>query len=241
MTAADDDDDLETLAGEYVLGVLDPREREVVELRLAMDPELRRRVSWWEARLRPLAEAVPAATPSPELWPRIAASVAAKGVTAPLRNAPRRTLPRPGLWRSLALWRTWAAGASLAAASLAGWILLAPAQPRLIAVLGAPGEPSWLLTASLDGAELSARPVGPVERGPSVHELWLLPADGAPLSLGVLNANGAVSRPVPEPTAALLRAGANVAVSLEPPGGSPVGLPTGPVLYTGRLVADPGR
>jgi anti-sigma-K factor RskA len=218
--------------------VLEPHEREAVELRLAMDPELRRRVAWWEERLRPLAEAVPALEPSPQVWRQIEATVARTAVTAPaLRRRPAR---QPGLWQSLALWRSWAAGASLTAAALAAWIFLAPPQPRLIAVLGAPDQPpSWLLTAAVTGEELRAQPVGPVEPGPRVHELWLLPPGGTPLSLGVLATDGTTRRAVPEPAAALLVPGASVAVSLEPAGGSPTGQPTGPVLYTGRLIADP--
>lgn len=36
--------------------------------------------------------------------------------------------------------------------------------------------------------------------------------------------------------AALLQRGAALAVSVEPPGGSPTGQPTGPVTYQGKLI-----
>lgn len=235
-----DDDELEALAGEYVLGVLESHEREALELRLAMDPELRRRVAWWEERLRPLAEAVPPLEPAPQVWQQIEAAVARTNVTPPSLAVRRRPAPRPGPWQSLALWRTWAAGASLTAAALAGWIFLAPPPPRLIAVLGAPGEPSWLLTAAPREHMFQALPVGPVEAGPRVHELWFLPPDGAPVSLGVLATDGSTRRPVPDAALGRVGPGSTIAVSLEPEGGSPTGQPTGPVLYTGRLIADPG-
>ena len=72
-------------------------------------------------------------------------------------------------------------------------------------------------------------------------ELWLLPAGAQrPVSLGA-------ARPGREPTGARSRrlpadalgGGALLEVSLEPPGGSPTGLPTGPVVSKGFLVAEP--
>ena len=62
-------------------------------------------------------------------------------------------------------------------------------------------------------------------------ELWAVPATGAPRSLGVISAAGAtvVQR------GKLLDNTTALAVSLEPPGGSPTGRATGPVLYVGKL------
>jgi anti-sigma-K factor RskA len=65
--------------------------------------------------------------------------------------------------------------------------------------------------------------------------LWLIPEGGQPLSLGVVSAEG-VQRRVLEPALALrFAAGATVAVSDEPEGGSPTGQPTGDVLAAGSL------
>jgi anti-sigma-K factor RskA len=61
--------------------------------------------------------------------------------------------------------------------------------------------------------------------------LWAVPGKGAPRSLGLISASGASvvrKNKLPVGTAAL-------AVSLEPPGGSTTGAPTGPVLYVGKL------
>lgn len=234
----EDADDPDLLAGEYVLGTLEPRIRDAFQVRLAMDRDLQARVAAWEARLAPLADAVPPLEPSPAVWRRIATQIARGEATAPAPGRRPRTPIRPRLWQSVGFWRGWAATATLAAASLAAWLVLAPQPPRLIAVLGAPGEPSWLLTASADAGELQARVVGPLEPGPRAHELWLVPTDAAPISLGVLAADGTTVRPLPASARPLLVPGTVVAVSLEPEGGSPTGQPTGPVLYTGRLIAD---
>jgi anti-sigma-K factor RskA len=63
-------------------------------------------------------------------------------------------------------------------------------------------------------------------------ELWSLPPQGAPRSLGLIAADKAtvVQR------GKVLDGTAAFAVSLEPAGGSPTGAPTGPVLYVGKLV-----
>lgn len=72
----------------------------------------------------------------------------------------------------------------------------------------------------------------------NVLEVWMVAPDGAPRSLGIFPSE----RPgtttalfLPHDTAAVLAKGA-LAVSLEPKGGSTTGRPTGPVLFTGRLI-----
>ena len=73
-----------------------------------------------------------------------------------------------------------------------------------------------------------------------VPELWLLPAGAQrPVSLGLLDPAGANRRTLRGLPADALRRGALLEVSLEPPGGSPTGLPTGPVVSKGFLVAAP--
>ena len=67
------------------------------------------------------------------------------------------------------------------------------------------------------------------------YELWAVPASGAPVSLGIVNASGETERDVAEDKRALLETGVTLAVSLEPEGGSPTGAPTGPVLFVGAL------
>ena len=66
-----------------------------------------------------------------------------------------------------------------------------------------------------------------------VPELWVVPPGGSPRSLGILHNSQPVvlavaDRQVLDPDAAL-------AVSMEPAGGSPTGLPTGPVVAHGGL------
>ena len=62
--------DLDTLAGEYVLGTLEGAEREEFTRRLAEDPKVQRMVDRWSARMNAML-APPPVEPSETLWKRI--------------------------------------------------------------------------------------------------------------------------------------------------------------------------
>ena len=83
-----------------------------------------------------------------------------------------------------------------------------------------------------DGRSLVLKPLDvPAIEATRALELWAVPSDGAPRSLGLVSADqGAVIR-----RAGLLTGTAAFAVSLEPAGGSPTGAPTGPILSLGRV------
>ena len=71
-----------------------------------------------------------------------------------------------------------------------------------------------------------------------VPELWLIPADGKPRPVGLLQGRQAGhASHCPPIWSALAKSNAVLAVSLEPPGGSPTGQPTGPVIATGKLTS----
>ena len=68
----------EVRAGEYVLGTLDARERDLFERVMRHDPDLRRSVRGWERRLVPLVARVPEREPPPRLWTAIERRVRAE-------------------------------------------------------------------------------------------------------------------------------------------------------------------
>jgi anti-sigma-K factor RskA len=99
------------------------------------------------------------------------------------------------------------------------------------------GSGGFVASVAGDGRSLVTRPLLQValERD-RVLELWSVPPQGAPRSLGLIKADGVTvldRRRLP----AGLRSGgtAALAVSVEPPGGSPTGAPTGPVVFAGQL------
>ncbi len=225
------EDDLDLLAGEYVLGTLSADERAAVERRLLDHPDLARRIEAWGARLAPLSEDLEPIAPRPQVWQRLRRSLAVRPKPAP---------PLPW-WSRIGFWRGWAGAATAAAIALASFMVTVPTPPQLVAVLNdGSGRPLWVVRAAVDAGSLLARPVAAPVPMPTVPELWLLPAGGGrPVSLGVLDSSGSNRRNLVAPVHDLLRAGNVLAVSLEPPGGSSTGQPTGPVVSTGTLVVEP--
>ena len=222
-----DRDELNILAGEYVLGTLEPAARHEVEAALAGDAELRRAVALWEERLHPLSALAPAAEPPPQAWDGIAARL---DQVKPARAA-------TGLWQSAAFWRWTTAAATAAAACLALYIAIAPpaAAPSFVAVLRAPqqDQPAWVATAGGNGLLVRAVAGGtaPVDRS---FELWAIaPGAKQPLSLGVIPADGRLELGT---LPAAIRSGGTLAISVEAKGGSPSGQPTGPEVFVGTLI-----
>lgn len=236
----------EALAAEWALGLLEGAARRAAEDRRLSDPAFAALCARWAGRLLPISDEVPPVAPSPGHWARIADAIAAAEAAPPAR--PARSVPAGRLavlrwWDSLALWR--GAAAAFLALSLA--LILTrpptagpapPARPAVLLAATLAGEDGGpLLTAALDSGrgEVVLAPVGEETLDGRVPELWLIPADGRPRSLGVIDLGGARRVQVPPTVIALVADGAVLAVSLEPAGGSPTGQPTGPVVATGRL------
>jgi len=75
----------------------------------------------------------------------------------------------------------------------------------------------------------------PAGRAP---EFWMLPEGRAPVSIGLVPATGIERLQVRAPADVAPQGIPVLAVGIEPPGGSPTGGPTGPVVYTGPRPAD---
>jgi anti-sigma-K factor RskA len=112
-----------------------------------------------------------------------------------------------------------------------------PSPGRFVAVLQRDaGAPGFLLTVDVANRSLTVRRVAPPEAGRS-HELWLVSNRfPAPRSLGLVGAGEFTQRAALAQYDADTINTATYAISLEPEGGSPTGAPTGPVLFTGRLL-----
>jgi anti-sigma-K factor RskA len=108
--------------------------------------------------------------------------------------------------------------------------------PQYVSVMADPaGKPLWLL--KLGERTLRVTVVGAAKEQPGKsYELWMLPEGGNPVSLGVLPQQGEQTLALSDAALAALARSSALAVSLEPAGGSPTGLPTGPVLYTAPLL-----
>jgi anti-sigma-K factor RskA len=111
-------------------------------------------------------------------------------------------------------------------------------QDRLVAVLQQqPTAPAFLLTLDTQRRTLIVRRVSAVPEANHSYELWLISSRfPAPRSLGLVGSDDFTQRPLPGNYDVDTLRGAVYAVSLEPPGGSPSGTPTGPVLFSGKAV-----
>ena len=220
----------QALAAEYVLGTLRGRARQRFEALLAEDPALHAAVQQWEAYLVPLAERVAPVEPPARVWKAIESRIATRGA-APTRAS---------FWSSLNFWRSFGMVAGgLASVLLAAFLYISTGprgEPVFVAVLTAP-DSSPRAVVSMHSPDLlrvrMVKPWGGMEN--KGLELWVLPKDGAPRSLGMVS--NAMGDTLIKITAADPRVqGANaLALSMEPPGGSPTKQPTGPVLCSGMI------
>jgi anti-sigma-K factor RskA len=223
-------DDL--LAAEYVLGVLSAQERQSAAQRVETDAAFARLVDSWEMRLSPLAagygEVEAPASVKAALDRRLFASTEAAAAT------------RPGIWSSLAFWRTIAVAACAALALyIAAPLFTSPVQQpqtRLVASLAADGSDVKYI-AIYDAAQhaIDLSHVAGTRAAGKDFELWMIEGKNLPVSMGVIPAGPTAQVPVPPAAQEKLAQGAVLAVSLEPEGGSPTGQPTGPVVAAGDL------
>lgn len=217
---------LDRLAGEYVLGTLRGRARRRFE-RWLLSPQVGAIVKAWEERLAGLEPRLSGVAPPAAVWRNIETRLE-------LRKLDRKPVMR---WLAIA-------ASLLFFAAVGVFVLHQPATivaPRLAATQKAfieenPQTIYWRVELLGDNEELSVHvhQAHALDSGKAL-ELWILPAAGNPVSLGVLPTTGDSHRTLTAAQRAALVGAKQLAVSLEPAGGSPTGLPTGPVLHVAPL------
>ena len=220
---------LERLAAEYVLGTLRNGARRRFDTLLARHASMRRVVEQWQDRLCPMAQFAAAQAPRPQVWDNIAR---ATGIAPRPANFMSRLRENLSFWRGLGL--TSSVLAMVLAAVLLTQQLGVQAPPSFVAMLADDkSQPVAVVTGDARRHLLTVKLVAPqtVAADRSL-ELWAVPKEGNPRSLGLLAADGSITLPLPAnatpDTVALL------AVTLEPKGGSPkADGPTGPVVFKG--------
>jgi anti-sigma-K factor RskA len=224
------------LAAEYALGTLRGRARARFEAIARADAEVDAIRREWEAAFAPLAERLPAIEPPGRVWKRIEERI----------EEPRARTG--GAWTSLAFWR----GFGLVAGGLATVLLAAflnlqtspkpGGEPAMLAVLSSPApanEARMVVTFTApDVVHIrNYRPWPSVEKEGKGLELWVLPKEGDPRSLGMVpNVSGETTLKVRIDDARLANAN-GLALSAEPRGGSPTKQPTGRVLCSGAVAS----
>jgi anti-sigma-K factor RskA len=221
---------LDRLAAEYVLGTLRGRARRRFESWL-VSPQVGALVKAWENRLAGLEPNLQIVPPPASVWRGIESRL-------DLRRAGRRPAMR---WIGIA--------ASLVFFGVVGVFLVKRAgdpevvrPPQLAATQRSflqadPQTIYWRVEVlgQNEAISLHVHVVHDLPPGKS-HELWALPeGGGAPVSLGLMPHTGDHQRVLTAEQRAALGNSRQIAVSLEPEGGSPAPGPTGPVLLVAPL------
>ena len=230
-------EELEGLAAEFVLGTLTEKEGADAKFRIRTDPDFKHAIEAWDRRLAPLITSITPVEPPPGLEEKIFKHIAER------RNAPDGVI---GLQRLLRRWQRF----SLASAAVAAVLVVllfgtlprqigAPAETsRYVAVLQADGEAlGFIVSIDLQRGEISAQTAGAQPISGKSFELWAVGGGREkPQSLGLVDAVLKI------PATRLGGLSGNLentmlAISLEPEGGSPKGEPTGPIVFSGKLIA----
>jgi anti-sigma-K factor RskA len=232
-------DDRSAAAGEYVLGTLSDAERRDVEQALTHDAALQAEVYAWQDRLLPLAARVPPTSTEPAAWPQLESRLGPQGAVT--KATPTTEAGNDPLWQRLRRWQITGVTAIAASLLLAAVLVLrgpTAAEERYLAMLQAPADNTtgWLVEITA-GKQLRLVPVGASAALPPGRALqfWTKPEGAAgPTSLGLVEPGRVTTLPV----SVLPAVGAQqlFELTLEPATGSPIGRPTGPILFVGRTL-----
>ena len=218
------------LAGEYVCGLLEGAQQAEAERLMKTDTEFAQTVEGWRHRLSAFDDSAEAIAPGGALWQRIDT-----GLASP-QHASRPARQTAGWWNSLPLWRGAAFGTAFAAVLLAVGLGVAmhevQRKPAMIAVLVDGNRAGAVVHVFNDGRAvllpLTSIPV-PDDR---TLQVWTLPSrERGPVSVGLMQQAHTLAltlTDLPDTKADQL-----FEITLEPKGGSPIGRPTGPILFKG--------
>lgn len=248
-------DDLQ--AAEYVLGVLDTDARRAAQSRIEAEPAFAGLVAEWEQRFASLIAQIDPADVPAHIWPRLRTRLG----WSPMEGGRDGLMQSVGFWRGA----TAAALATAAVLAIVALVRPpmpgpqpgpepivttptpaeptpaepAPAseQPKPVVVLARDdGQPGWLAAVDAAGGAITMVPIpSPAQPDGRVGELWLIPAGGAPQSLGFVSSERAHTVDVPDTLRSQLVAGATLAITLEPEAGIPHAAPTGPIVAKGNI------
>lgn len=233
-------DEWQDLAAEFALGLLSGEELQAARDLDRSDPEFHAEAARWRGRLAPLLQEVDSVAPPASSWDVIADRTGQA-------SAPDNVIQ---LHKRVRRWQGFTAAATAIAAALALVVAtntlrpppaVAPAPTAaiapMVAMLGKDAQPAAVV-ASWDPAarQLILAVSGTLQAQPNRdHELWVIPPNGKPRSLGTMPKTRQMHMKLANAIAQLLDQGSTIAISVEPPGGSPTGAPTGPVIASGAL------
>ncbi|TFH76512.1 MULTISPECIES: anti-sigma factor domain-containing protein [Pseudomonas] len=212
------------LAADYAIGLMAAPARRRFEQLLLEDAALRAELAHWQESLASLTGTLPEVPVPERVW---------HGVTARIEPQELHVPEKRPFWNWL---RVTAALASIVVLVFLGSLYTHDDARYRATLLSADAQPALKVEAHDNYLQVEPLTLAAVDPQRSL-ELWAIPADGKPISLGVIPAGGKGKVELSDTQKALIGKPIALAVSLEPKGGSPTGQPTGPVLYQGALAA----
>ena len=210
------------LAADYAIGLMGSAARRRFEQLLLDDAALRAELAQWQESLAILTEALPEHPVPDRVW---------HGITARIEPQVLHVPEKRPFWNWL---RVTAALCSIVVLVFLGSLYNRDDARYSATLLSADAQPALKIEAHADYLQVEPLTLAVVDPARSL-ELWAIPADGKPISLGVIPTGGKGRVELSDAQKVLIGQPIALAVSLEPKGGSPTGKPTGPVLYQGAL------
>jgi anti-sigma-K factor RskA len=236
-------EDRDLLAAELALGLLSGEDRFAAERLRDADAGFAGEVAAWEARFADFYLEIAEVAPDPVVWRRIMERLATDAPVRPAANDDRPVRGSGALpWKiSTGLFGAMAAGLAVVLivrpeppAPPAPVVVQAPAE-TLVAQLNA-SDGSSMLAARLDTQQRQLRVrATAIPAGAGEPELWVIPAGGAPRSLGLVARDGETLVALVGDLDRLVADGATLALTLEPREGAPHAAPTGDILGAARI------
>lgn len=211
-----------TLAADYAIGVMPAAARRRFEQLLLEDAALRAELAHWQDSLASLTEALPEQPVPERVW---------QGITARIDPQKLHVPQKRSFWNWM---RVTAALCSLVVVVFLSVLYNRDEARYSATLLTADSQPALRVLAHDNYLQVEPLALAAVDPERSL-ELWAIPANGKPMSLGVIPARGKGKVALSDAQKVLIGKPIALAVSLEPKGGSPTGQPTGPVLYQGSL------
>jgi anti-sigma-K factor RskA len=222
------------LAAEFVLGSLHGRAAARFSRLLASEPGLREAVDYWQQRLNPLAEVLTPVTPPKHIWKNIQRAI----------QADRRPFTFISIWDNLNFWRGFALASMMLVIGFGlGAIQAIFERPvadtsKYIAILNDQRAQPMLVASIIGDSRVLQIDMLVDEQTTSdqVMQVWCVPKGGGkPMSIGLIaSKTSRFEMTVDEMQ--MLHEAEEIVVSMEPPGGSPMDKPTGPVMYRGNVI-----
>lgn len=236
MTEEEEDD--EVSAAEFILGTLSPPEMQVAALRALEDEAFAGRIAWWREHFAQLDTSPPEIPVSRGLWRKV--DLLTRAVDRMDGHTPVEALvsiaKQKGRWKAAAFMTAALLGACIVA-GLAYFHRHPPQGERYVAVVNEGGtQPALLLMVDVASHKVLVHSLAAEPPPGRSLELWYTAEGEAPRSLGVLSPHSSAAIGLDDLPLKLGDKPATLAISSEPPGGSPTGRPSGPMLYSGPLL-----